>query len=213
MFTFTAEKSDEDQHNGGGSALAPGYYRARILKCYQTHSNSGNPMLVAELDALTPTGTSACRLLHYMPVSVTWKLEQFAAAIGLKFRPGQPVSFDPNTLTGTFIIVRTCMEPDRDSSKLYTRADAVLAPGKEPHLGAMSEDELFAVGLNPDGTRPKKAKNFDRAYDRQIDRANHRNQPQSTQTRAGRHAPQQRQYINPQSQAAIDDEGDDEIPF
>ncbi len=208
-FTFTAEKSDEDQHNGGGSALTPGYYRARILKCCQTTSNSGNPMLVAELDALTPTGVSACRLMHYMPVSVTWKLEQFAAAIGLKFRPGQPVSFDPNTLAGTYIIVRTCMEPDRDSGKLYTRADAVLAPGKEPHLGAMDESELFAVGLNPDGTRPRKG-TAKTAPPRQ----------QQAQARGGRYDQRatattstQGRYVNPQSQAAIDAAGDDDIPF
>ncbi len=201
-FTFTSEKSSEDaQNSNGGSSLPPGYYRARIMNCYTGTAKSGNTMLVAELDVRGSNDASLLKLYHYMPVSVTWKLEQFAAACGLTFGANQPVSFDPREMVGRFVTVRTCMEADPQNDRLYTRADSLLAPGKEPHLGAMNVEELFAVGLNPDGTRPAKGNKPAPART-----------PERAPIRTNSYTPGKR-YTNPQSQAAIDDKADDNIPF
>ncbi len=148
-FTFTTKHASDYKP----VSFPAGFYRGVVTACFaDTSKSSGQPMLVARLLIRSSDGVQDLELTHYMPSSVEWKLEQFCVACGLEFKEGQTVSFEPASMIGKHVTVRTHMEPGtNDASRLFARISGVMPRGSEPHLGAMTPEELGAYGLEQDG--------------------------------------------------------------
>ncbi len=194
MFTFKSKHSSDYKP----MSFPAGYYRGVIGSCFSDYSkSSGQEMLVARIIIRSADGAQELELTHYMPISVEWKLEQFCVACGLTFGSNEDVSFNPSSMVGKHVTVRTHMEPgSNDPSRLFAHISALMPRGAEPHLGPMTPEELAANGLQEDGRiAPRKPRNTNQSHSQN-------GTPQQARQNYGQEQP----YRQPELE-------DDDIPF
>lgn len=220
-YTLTTQYAHDAQPKEPVQNYKPGFYSAKIVEAEEKYSRSGKPMLALKLE-VDPGGPKTVDVNEYLLLEsgASWKVEQYLAAIGLQFAPGQEITIDANTFLGGRLYVLTCNEPgQKHPERLYLKPLKAFRKMDIPHEGPLTETELEHWGLNPDGTR--KGSRDEQRMNAQPLRPQQNSwgaQPQPLRQQQGGWGAQQQGYAQPayqQSSAPLVQENleDDDIPF
>lgn len=128
------------------SVLEPGRYNARIVHAKEDVSNSGNDMLVLEVEVFGPEGTVIVKDWLLSTERMVWKLQHLCEALGLsaKYAAGE---LKPEDVAGRSCCVDTSIEkpkPDSKYQRPQSRIDDYMAQefaGSAPKPAASSKSD------------------------------------------------------------------------
>ena len=236
-FVFKTQYAHDAQPTEAAQSYKPGFYPSKIVAAEEKYSKSGKPMFELTLE-VDPGGIKTVDIKEYLLLesAASWKVEQYLAAIGVKFGQGQDISVDANTFLGGRLYILTCNEPgQKNPDRLYLKPLKAFRKQDIPHEGALTDAELEHWGLNADGTR-KGSREEMRANAQSMrpqggfGQQGGWNNQQQYPPQAMAHQPQyqtcannwpqqlQQGYSQPayqtqQGQAPVHEEADDDIPF
>ena len=154
-YAFTTQYAHDAQPTEAAQSYKAGFYPAKIVAAEEKYSRSGKPMFELTLE-VDPGGIKTLDVKEYLLLegNASWKIEQYLAAIGMKFGAGQNITVDANTFLGGRLYLLTCNEPgQKNPDRLYMKPMKAFRKEDIPHAGPLTEGELEYWGLNPDGTR------------------------------------------------------------
>lgn len=151
MYTFTTKNSSTEQ-NKAVARLAAGVYHADVVAAVEKTSKGGNPMVEVTLQV----EGSAAQIREYlvMASNMEWKLEQYLASTGVKFKEGEAVEFNPQGLIGNHVVIETVNERGNQGGLFPKVARFIQANLQKdvPRKGfVFGPDDLASRGLDADG--------------------------------------------------------------
>ena len=151
MYSFNAKAASTEQ-NKNRASLQAGVYHADVVTAVEKTSKSGNAMVEVTLQL----EGSQVQLKEYlvMASNMEWKLEQYLASTGVKFKEGEALQFDPKGLVGNHVVVET-LNDRGDKGGLFPKVSRFVQANLQkdvPRSGhVFTAEDLQARGLDADG--------------------------------------------------------------
>lgn len=154
MYTFTTQASDTEQNRRGGR-LAAGVYHANVLNAVQRATRNGDKQMV-DLTLQVEGAGQPVELHEYLVLSsaTSWKIEQYLASAGHRFKAGETIEFDPAACVGEHVVIETFNERG-DKGGLFPRVAKFVQANCQrdvPRAGfVFGAEDLASRGLDSEG--------------------------------------------------------------
>lgn len=154
-YTFTTQYSSDPVAPG----VEPGAYYATCVSAEEKQDSKGNWGMKVRWQFTYNGKQREYGEWYSYAQNMQWKVERLLAAVGHEFEAGQTFNFGPNLILGkkAWVLMGKAWRADKNRlQSSVIRAlhwkqlpDGVTIPGRP-----FDEQEMFGMGLNPDGTDP-----------------------------------------------------------